>query len=118
MTNKLPMTYNEEIRRMRKLSNRTSKDVANHLGVSPAWVSKMEKGNIRLTKETYEKIRHFIGYECAESTTIKKMSDEVYLVAFSDGFEQGKRYGYNKAREELFTLVVKALKEQKTEVVE
>ena len=107
MNNKLPKSFNEELRRLRLISKKQSKDIALALGFSPAWLSKVESGQIALDKETYNKIKNCIGADTEEGQIPKSVMDEIYKKAFECGFEKGKKYGYVKAKKDFYSILKK-----------
>ena len=102
MSDKLSVTFNEELRRLRIISKVTSKDIAEYIGLSTAWVSKMENGKLLIDQETYDKIKQFIGFK---DDNLSKLMEEIRMKAYNEGFEKGKSCGFAKAQEIFVTII-------------
>lgn len=55
----LPISYNNELKMLRIQSKTKAKDIALRLKKSSAWVTKMEKGEIYINEDLYNKLKGY-----------------------------------------------------------
>ena len=90
-TDKVPVACNKELRRLRVTSKIKAKDIALAYGKSTAWVTKMERGEIAITKELYSQLKATY-LEHTANTYSDQLDDLVEQVTFLKKENQRLRY--------------------------
>lgn len=78
--NAISISYNNELKMLRIQSKIKAKDIALRLKKSPSWVTKMEKGEIYINEDLYNKIKGYYSSNIEMHIKEKKYEEKIKLL--------------------------------------
>jgi transcriptional regulator with XRE-family HTH domain len=91
MNEEIIVSHAKKLRFLRKKSDKTQQDLANHLGLSQQAYSKLENGETSFSDETIDKLANFFGITPAEFES----SSESVIVGSNNSNNSNTSAGYN-----------------------
>lgn len=91
MNEEIIVSHAKKLRFLRKKSDKTQQDLANHLGLSQQAYSKLENGETSFSDETIDKLANFFGITPAEFES----PSESVIVGSNNSNNSNTSAGYN-----------------------